>query len=254
MQRSMIRQLTRNSFWLSVLLHLLILLSIILAMFFQPEEEHKKPPNLYIPSFVYTGAIKPSQHSQSVRNPHAPSNQPITRSVNRARMTEQATAQDDTRQPQKITGKKSIVSTRSAPPPAETSIDRPRSILASSMAALKANQLEDISNNLSDTEPVLMIGDPNTPADPLIKLMARSLSTYFRYPDTEGMMGIKGRVLVKLTLHPEGYYTDVQLIKSSDNESLDAAALFAVNKAPKVIGADRFMQKPKRFMVGFVFY
>jgi TonB family protein len=122
------------------------------------------------------------------------------------------------------------------------------------MAALKANQLEDIRNNLSDTEPVLMIGDPNTPADPLIKLMARSLSTYFRYPDTEGMMGIKGRVLVKLTLHPEGYYSDIQLIQSSDNGSLDAAALFAVNKAPKVIGADRFMQKPKRFLVGFVFY
>jgi TonB family protein len=98
-----------------------------------------------------------------------------------------------------------------------------------------------------------MIGDDHAPADPLIKLIGRSLSAHFRYPRMAGELGIRGRVIVELTLHPEGYYSDVQMLKSSDNEDLDAAALYAVNSAPDVIGADHFISKPKHFVIGFVF-
>jgi hypothetical protein len=43
-------------------------------------------------------------------------------------------------------------------------------------------------------------------------------------------------------------------VQSSQNEDLDAAALYAVNKAPRIDGADRFLAKPKTFVVGFLFH
>ncbi len=258
MQRSMTQSLVRNSFWLSVILHLLLLLTIIIAFLWNPapqEETQKKAPNLFIPSFVYNGAIKPAMQSQSVRGAQTPVNRTVQKTVKPTQVAENTKQQEEARPEEKMVSKQGILRAKASPPPEPvTRPSQPQSILASSMAVLKANQMQDIRNNLSDTEPVLMIGDPNTPANPLIKLMARSLSTFFRYPDAEGMMGIKGRVLVKLTLHPEGYFTDVQLIQSSDNDNLDSAALYAVNKAPRVIGADHFIQKPKRYLIGFVFY
>ena len=69
----------------------------------------------------------------------------------------------------------------------------------------------------------------------------------------EGNFGLRGRVLVSLVLHPEGFYSNVQIVQSSENNDFDNAALYAVNSAPKVIGADHFLDKPKRFIVGFIF-
>src|SRR5438477_525236 len=80
-----------------------------------------------------------------------------------------------------------------------------------------------------EADPILLIGDDSHPADPLIKLLGRSLSAHFRYPRMAGQLGITGRVVISLTLHPEGYYSDVQMMQSSDSQELDAAALYAVN-------------------------
>jgi TonB family protein len=121
------------------------------------------------------------------------------------------------------------------------------------MQMLQQDQIQSLQAKKS-ADPIYLIGDMSQAADPLIKLIGKALSAHFRYPDTPGRLGIKGRALVGLTLHPGGYFTDVSLLESSQNHELDDAALYAVNQAPLVAGADRFINHPKHFVIGFIFY
>lgn len=227
-----------------MLLHLLILLSILLVIKFQPVEKPQKKPHLYVPSYVYTGAITPPSLARQSQQRKLVANTKKVEKVTDSNSTEPATK---------------IEATPNVPKPAPNAIAvgkrkhaQPSSLLAASSQILQQEQRRAITNR-NDEEPILMIGDTTHIADPFIKLLARSLSAHFRYPDNEGMLGIKGRALIVLTIHPEGYYSDVELVKSSENQNLDAAALFAVNTAPHIVGASTFIKQPKRFVVGFIF-
>lgn len=255
--KSLRKRIIENIFWVSLLLHLLLLLAFLLVLDTQPQEQQQKQSQLYVPSYIYRGAITPasapiprprSLASQSTQSKQTKS---IEKTVQPDVMPEPAkiAAMPTAVKPQTIAvGKTPNVKRASQ----ASSSDRPKSLFSASTEMLHQEQMRAITNR-SDEEPILLIGDTTKIADPLIKLMARSLSAHFRYPETEGMMGIKGRVLVLITLHPEGYYSDVEMVKSSESPNLDAAALYAVNTAPQVYGASTFIKQPKRFLVGFVF-
>lgn len=224
MQRSIKKRLLKHSFWVSLLLHALLLLSFAIVIVLQPEEEKKHPQIQQVPSYVYKGSIKPSAPPVSAKSmQQSPSPQ---------------------------------VAEKSHPKPNDKPVSKhgtyPKSILAASLATLKQEQIKAMTMS-KESEPILMIGDDATYSDPLIKMIGRSLSANFKYPDTEGMLGIRGRVIVEFTLHPEGHITDVHMTKSSNNHNLDAAALYSVNKAPTIEGANRFLSQPTHFVVGFIF-
>lgn len=220
MQRSIIKRLLQHSVWLSVLLHLLFLLTLSIVIIMQPAEE--KTPHHYVPSYVYRGSITPPTQPEVTRT---------TKTLKRA-------------QPSKRIEKERPTSTYGL---------HKQSILATSLATLKQNQLETLRRPQNE-DPILLIGDQNEAADPLVKLIGRSLSANFKYPETEGRLGIHGRVILEMTLHPDGRFTDIRVVKSSDNHNLDMAALYAANNAPIISGVDRFLEQPKRFVIGFVFY
>lgn len=222
MQAAITKKLMRQSFLLSVIFHLLLLLFFMgISIRLTPVEKYKKPPQLYIPSYVYKGAITPSP---------APTPTP------------QTTSQTTTKPIQKTQNKMGSL-------PLER-----QSILAMSRNMIQQNQVDTALNRMKSNEPpILLVGDKHAIVDPLIKLMGRSLSAHFRYPKIEGTFGVRGRVYVELVLHPEGYFSDVQIIRSSNNQDFDAAALYAINTAPTVVGADQFLKTPKRFVVGFIF-
>jgi TonB family protein len=225
MQRELTRKVLKHTFWLSILLHLLFLATLSIVIVFEPEE--KKAPHYYVPSYVYKGAITPTPTMAAPSTKNTPPKQKM----------QQTRRQTRTQKPVD-TSQHGIL---------------PPSMLATSLTTLQQNQFKDIAKP-KESEPVLLIGDQNEVADPLIKLMGRSLSANFRYPETEGRLGIKGRVILELTLHPQGHISDIHLVKSSENKNLDAAALYAANTAPLIEGADRFLDHPKRFVIGFVFY
>ncbi|OGT46883.1 MAG: hypothetical protein A3E83_08995 [Gammaproteobacteria bacterium RIFCSPHIGHO2_12_FULL_41_20] len=209
-------QLPFYSFWLSLIVHLLLLISCIIIIT-RPQQTIRSPQlyaPAYIPSYVYTRGIMQSTP------PHS--------------------------------NKRNIT-------PASSAADRPidknislASILASTKTVLQNNRANAF-NTTKNAEPIYLIGDMNQVADPLIKLLGTALSANFSYPKVAGELGIKGRVLISLTLHPEGHFSDIQILQSSHNQDLDSAALYAVNKAPTVIGANRFLSEPKHFVIGFIF-
>jgi len=239
MQSSVIKKIVQNGFWLSVLIHLLLLLSILTLMTSTPEQENKHSlPHYFVPAYTYTGSIKPSAAVQK--------NQ-------RNIQGEKRESAENTEKMQSVEHTESRVSVAKALNKIPTKrIHRQKSFLSASFDMLKDEQMREVSQK-TEADPIYMIGDDSQPADPLIKLLGRSLSAHFGYPRTAGELGIRGRVIIGLTLHPEGHYSNVQMLQSSNSPDLDAAALYAVNSAPRIEGADRFIDKPKHFVIGFVF-
>jgi TonB family protein len=221
---NLINNMLKNGFILAVLLHLLIFLFLIIVVQFQHPETYKKPPQLYIPSYVYRGSITPSviqsQHSVLQQAKHMP-----------------------TRLPQPAHNTQSI--------PLSTS--QQQSVMDMSRQFFQQNNARDAQKNSREQEPILLVGDPNESPDPLIRLVGKALSANFNYPRMEGTFGIQGRVYVHMLLHPEGYFSDVRIVQSSENNNFDAAALYAINRAPRVVGADQFISKPKPLLIGFIF-
>lgn len=220
-----------NAFTISVLLHLLFLFSAT-VVFFVPIEDRKLPHD-YVPAYTYKGAITPATIPLS--NTHAtaetaPAAKPLKKID---------TSLDDYFGVKEIrTGTKQKKST---------------SMMAASQQYLKQQTQKSLTKQANDSEPMLMIGDPNEVADPLVKMIGRALSANFKYPKEAGMFGIKGQTVLAMTIHPDGHFSDVQIMHSSQNSSLDAAALYAVNAAPKVIGISKLLPQSKRIVVGFVF-
>jgi TonB family protein len=214
MQQKLTKAAHLNSFWLSLLLHLLILLSLLSLKPMNPEENNKTA-HMYVPAYTAASMKASALPATSARA-----------------------------QTSKPTLKKSVL-------PQKKSLSK-ASILALTYKILHQEQYQALSQP-KEEEPIYLIGDDNAVSDPLIKLIGRSLSAHFAYPKLAGELGIKGRVLIGFILHPQGEFTDIQLIKSSDNADLDRAALYAANSAANIIGADRFISRPKHFVVGFVF-
>ncbi len=225
-----------SSFWLSLILHLLLFFLIITSFVFQPRAvPPEKAPNNYVPSYVYTGGIQP--HMTAAKQ--SPST-PVNKEHNQATKKQKANPsfpQTAVRGDTYTSSKKPVVK---------------QSILAASLNMLQQDQVQAVESQQA-AEPIYLIGDMSQAADPLIKLIGRALSANFRYPEMAGRLGIRGRAIVAMTIHPEGYFNDVQLIQSSGSPDLDAAALYAVNQAPTVVGADRYIQQPKHFIIGFIF-
>lgn len=242
MQRSKFKKMIFNTFWLSIVFHVFILIYLLLLLKPPPVQENKTLlPHYYVPAYTYSGSIKPAalpREKKSSQTPH----QETSTEPNPVETAQKADRQESIIHVLKVVNKK----------PASKTHLSPESLLADSFNFLKNEQMRELSDS-DEPDPIYLIGDDSQPADPLIKLIGQSLSKHFKYPRMAGELGIKGRVLVKLTLHPEGYYSNVQIIKSSRNDDLDAAALYAVNAAPRVYGADRFISKPKRIVIGFIF-
>ena len=222
--------------FLSILFHLLLLMCFSTLILFKPEtpEQIKKTSHYYVPAYVYKGAITPARQQQAVI-----SKPQVQEKVEEAKQSDFKSSQKGDLRARNFAAVKKHTPRKS--------------ILEMSRNMIQQNQLEQAMQSSQEEEPILLIGDHSAIADPLIKLIGRVLSANFRYPETEGRLGMRGRVLVSLVIHPEGIFTDVQIVQSSDVPAFDSAALFAVNTAPRAQGIEKLLPKSRHFVVGFLF-
>jgi|GEM_PF-2483182 TonB family protein len=249
-----IKKVLKNGFWLSLLIHLLLLLALLTLVTAPKKQQDQSQPltHDYVPAYTYTGSIKPSPSRQHAENAQKSASSPESPNAKIADTTPSEPAENiqTTENTQSTLQLPKIPKKMPERNPAKNPIQK--SLLTASFDMLKDEQMREVTQK-GEAEPIYMIGDDTMPADPLIKLLGRSLSAHFRYPAEAGRFGITGRVILKFTLNPEGHYSNLQMVESSNNEYLDAAAMYAVNTAPKIEGADRFLSKPKTFVVGFLF-
>lgn len=219
-------------FWLAVILHLLLF--CLFSTFVVYHRQEKKSPKLYVPAYLFKGTVSP---------PKLVAEQVTHTNIQKTQVA----------QPRLQVMPKAIPLAK-----ARRSISQrvlPKSLIADSFALLEEQQLTRLQADIQkhEEDPIYLIGDESSTPDPLVKLIGRSLSAHFDYPRLAGELGIKGKVLIGLTLHPQGFFSDVQMLRSSGSQDLDNAALTAVNLAPPVDGADRFLSVPKHLVVGFIF-
>jgi TonB family protein len=214
----------------SLLLHVIIILLLLIR--FQPFDDQPKVPEhqQYVPSYMYQSPIVPPQQMPKYAAPKPMPEQQIIK-------------------PKEETSKNGLIKSKFQ---THASSSRHKSILEMTHDSLQ-QQMQQSSANMEDTEPMLLVGDTNGVADPFVRLIGRAISANFRYPNVEGNLGLQGRVIVGVTLYPNGHFGNAQIIKSSDNDHFDAAALYAINQAPLVKGAHQFISKPKYLVIGFIF-
>lgn len=228
MNHLLIRRVFPIPLCLSLLLHLLLLLSMVVIIHW-PTDKKKKLPTIYQTSaYLYRGSIAPIPSTMS----------PLT-------TTQVMTAQ---RLPVTNKGTKQQSHATKAKPSVNQA-----SVLGMTYRFLQQNQEESVSPKRQREAPIYMVGDKNSPVDPLAILLGRAISAHFAYPHQAAVLGIRGRALVGFTLHPNGRLTEVRLLQSAENSDLDAAALYAVNAAPVIRGVDKFVSKPTYLVVAFIF-
>lgn len=239
MRELLIKRIFPISLLLSLLLHFILLRFAVMMSWESKDVEKEKSPDLYTPSYIYKGGMTSAPSVQTRSNIT-----PVESSDETLPAQKSASVNDEAiplvKQTHKQSSNNKIRHTKKP------------SVLSMTNHFLQMNQ-RDMIAPVTEEEPIYLVGDRNSPVDPLIKLLGRALSAHFEYPRTAAAFGIRGRAVVGMTLHPDGRFTHIRLLQSADNQDLDSAALYAVNSAPIVKGVSKFLSKPKYFVIGFVF-
>lgn len=102
-------------------------------------------------------------------------------------------------------------------------------------------------------EGIRLIGDKGVTAKPLIKLLARDLSSHLVYPKIAADFKVHGVAYIGFTLHPDGEMTDIRLVQSSHASILDQAALNAVQAMRPGNEVGKYLKQAKFLVVGIIF-
>lgn len=114
------------------------------------------------------------------------------------------------------------------------------------------NELVDISS-AKNSEPVHLIGDNKNTPQPLIVLLGKALTAQLIYPKTAIDLTVKGMSVIGFVLHPDGHVTDVRLLKTSQADVLDQAAVSAARQISPVRNVGQFINEPKPIVFGIIF-
>lgn len=216
----------QKTFWLSLLFHLLILMAYLLS-FRHSLPLREQPPALYIPSYVYRSSSPP------VSAPQAAEKQA---SAQKEKPTETVSNQKDSDFDLSHYKVKPVTAS-------ESESELPETSLAQFHAASASQQHEP---------PINMIGEKLLD-DPLKKLLGIAITKHLYYPDAAQELNMHGVAAVGFTLYPDGTVSNVQLMHSSGEKVLDAAAAAAVNEMGPVSNVDIYVKQPRFLVVNIVF-
>lgn len=222
--------LQRGSLIVSLLFHLLLLLlfSMQFTFLFPKKIEIEKPPELYLPSYVYQEPLQPPSQP-------APKPSDIPESKLGKETPIQAVNQSAKQEPPKEVAKKqaeqAVQKTQSIPKPKSTSADMAKS---------------DVS------EAVHLVGEKKE-VQPLIEILGKALGARLQYPRIAIDFNLTGTSFVGFTLHPNGLVTSAHIVKSSGAGVLDDAALAGVKAMSPVLRVGPYVEKPRYMVVGIIF-
>ena len=83
--------------------------------------------------------------------------------------------------------------------------------------------------------------------------MGQAIGRQLIYPRIAMDFNLRGVAYVGFTLRPDGYVTNVKLVKSSNAGVLDDEAVRAISSISPVRGVDPYVKEPKFMIVGIIF-
>lgn len=109
-----------------------------------------------------------------------------------------------------------------------------------------AEQDDDRENN-KQYNAAAKHGDKTT--DAFLVILHNTIQSHQHYPRKAQIMQHRGTALIRFNLFPDGHIENASLIASSGVESLDEAALLAVNESAPIKEASMYLQGKKTFTV-----
>lgn len=87
----------------------------------------------------------------------------------------------------------------------------------------------------------------------LITLLHSAIQNQQHYPPNAIQMQREGRITLAFTLYQNGTISDLRVVKSSQTNSLDDAALAAVRDAAPFQAVKKYLQEPQEYSIDVVF-
>lgn len=107
------------------------------------------------------------------------------------------------------------------------------------------------NKTLSAAKP--QITTPGQPVSALVALIHTAIQKQQHYPDSALEMEREGRITLMFTLFTDGTIDHLHIVKSSGTESLDQAAIAAVNHAVPFKGTEKYLHTAQNYQVDVVF-
>ncbi len=230
----------RHTLWLSLLVHLLFLLSLSVVLV-QPKPD--------LPSATAPSALQ----SYLTPSPDMPPAPPVQETM--AAQPTPVTAEKPVPKPEV---KKIETDINGIEKPVSLNVkenqpaSQPKPSTAPHKPVFAKDSVPEDVTNPTDEEPLHLIGE-NKIVAPLIKILARAISRHLMYPRVAADFNLRGTVLVSFILHPEGYVTSAHVMKSSGAGVLDDAARDAVGAMSPVGDVHEYVAAPEFLVVGIIF-
>lgn len=205
-------------FWMAFFIHLLIFLGLSLSWVTTFTQPFEKKSSHYLPAYLY----QKKSRSLAAEKDFSP---------DRYRMVSKL------KNSTKKLPLKNAVSLIEQTVPAETTYPRANAATMRSAGYIEAE---------SPTQ-----GRPHD--EPLLKELTRATAAKLFYPPEAAIFQLKGTVIVRFLLYPDGQVSEVSLAQSSGFRLLDNAALVAIKNISPVRDVNLYLSKPRYLLAGIVY-
>ncbi len=113
-------------------------------------------------------------------------------------------------------------------------------------------QVAVVQHVSAPAQPQRVAGD-GAPIPELVARLHAAIQQKQKYPDNALEMEREGKVTVVFLLNVDGTVAHLHIIKSSGTDSLDTAALAAVNEAAPFQSVNKYLHSPQEYTIDVVF-
>lgn len=214
-----------HAIWLSLLAHALFFTSLVAFITLQPVQPEALPASIaaYAAAAPAAPAVAPAPTPSPLKTPE----KALKKTTDLVEKPLKATPKPQAEKKQAPTTKPGVVSFSAASQPI------------------------DLTHPF-DREPLRLVGESKI-VPPLVRILARAIGPHLFYPRVAAEFNLSGVVLVGFVLHPEGYLTNVRIVKSSGAGVLDDAARNGVASVATVGQVSEFVQQPEFLVIGVIF-
>lgn len=245
MQRHQASSWKRHTLWLSILAHVLLLLSLVTFVVSTPPDKLPSTSPQSIQSYLTPSPPAPPA-------PPAPEQQQAMAQATPLPPQPPVKA-EPAEKPQPKQADKNGIEKPIAVPVKETRVaSKPKASRAPHKPTFARDAVPEDITNPRDEEPLHLIGESRI-IKPLVQILSRALSRHLRYPRVAAELNLRGIVLVGFVIHPEGYVTEARVVKSSGAGVLDDAARDAVGAMSPVGDVHEYVPEPEFLVVGIIF-
>lgn len=117
----------------------------------------------------------------------------------------------------------------------------------------QASAVSSIKQKATSQAKTTAASSAGAPSSELLALLHEAIQRQQQYPNAAMQMEREGTVTLRFTLHRDGHVSELRVEKSSGTQSLDEAALAAIDKAAPFQQIERYLKQPAVYRLDVIF-